>query len=297
VLRALKQMPAAGDPMGALIPALGTLALEHSVAVPPTLDAALEQGLWILGSLPTLIAARIRLERGERPVAPRKSLGYAANFLAMLTGAPPATESARAFESALILRADNELTPSTFAARVAASTGADVFGALMAGWSSLAGPRHGWHARNVFRVLEEIGGAENVDAWVTAHLARKEKIPGFGHQVYQGEDPRSELLRRLTQAECERAGQTDVLRTAQGLERAVRERTGQYPIVDFYLAVLYAALGIPKAYFTLIFALSRAPGFLAHVVEQYGDEGMIRPRAEYIGPGHRQYVPLRSRKS
>ena len=290
-------MPAGGDQMAALVPALGTLALEHSVAVPPTSDAALDQALWILGALPTLIAARIRLERGERPVAPRKSLGYAANFLAMLTGSPPVTESARAFESALILRADNELTPSTFAARVAASTGADVFAAFLAGWSALAGPRHGWHARNVAQALEEIGGAENVDAWVTARLARKEKIPGFGHQVYQGEDPRSELLRRLAEGECERAGQTAVLRTSQAVEQAVRERTGQYPIVDFHLAVLYAALGISPAHFTLIFALSRAPGFVAHVLEQYGDEGLIRPRAEYIGPGGRQYVPLRSRKS
>lgn len=295
-LRLLKGLPAGADAMGALRAALAAIALEHPVKVPPNRDDALAQAYRLLGVTPTIVAAWHRLRSGQRPLLPRKSLGYAENFLTMVLGAAPPPSAVKALDVALILRADNELNPSTFAARVTAATGADVFGSVLAGLSALAGPRHGWHTRNVMAALEEIGGPEQVGDWVRERLARKAKIPGFGHQVYQGEDPRTGLLRGLAEAECQRAGLWSLFRTARELELTVHRELGQHPIVDFYLAPLYRAIGFPVDLFTAIFAVSRMCGWVAHILEQYGDERLLRPRAEYIGPVDLEYRPLRKRR-
>jgi citrate synthase len=275
---------------------LSIAALEQPVKVPPTRDDALAQGTRLIGLTPTIVAAWHRLRSGERPVTPRKSLSFAANFLAMVTGSVPEPSAERAFDCALILRADNELNPSTFAARVTAATGADVFGSVLAGLSALAGPRHGWHPRNVLAALEEIGSPEQVAGWVRERLAQKKKVPGFGHVVYRGEDPRSGLLRGFAGEECQRAGLWSLFRTAHELEQVMVRETGQHPIVDFYLAPLYRAVGIPADLFTATFAVSRMCGWVAHILEQYGDERLLRPRAEYVGPVDLEYRSLRRRR-
>jgi len=244
-----------------------------------------------------MVGAVARLRRGERPVLPRKSLGFAENFLTLLPGADTSVEAVRALDAALILRADNELNPSTFAARVTAATGADLFGSILSAWSALSGPRHGAHARNVAAALDEIGGPDAVEAWVTARMAAGSRIAGFGHQVFRGEDPRTGFLRGLAEAQCARAGLTSLMETARALETCVVERSGRYPIVDFYLAPLYRAVGIPDELFTAVFAVSRMPGWTAHVLEQYQDERLLRPRAEYIGAVDRPYRPIRSRRT
>lgn len=295
-LRALKSAPAGADPMAVFRSALGTLALEHGTALPPSPEAAMAQGRRLIAVAPTLVAAFHRLRSGQKPVLPRKSLSFAANFLAMLTGQPADREAARAFDAALILRAENELNPSTFAARVVASTGADVFAAILGAASALGGPRHGGHTRNVMRALEEIGSPDGVSQWLRDRRGRQARIPGFGHVVYQGEDPRTALLRGLAERACERAGLWTLFRTARELERGMERETGQHAIVDFYLAPLYRALGIPVDLFTAVFAVSRMPGWVAHVLEQYGDEKLLRPRAAYIGPLGLTYRPIRSRK-
>lgn len=295
-LRTLKGLPAGSDSMGALRAVLAVLALEQPVRVPPSHEDAIAQGLRLIGVTPTVVAAYHRLRTGQKPVLPRKSLGFGANFLAMLSGTPPAPESARVLETALVLRADNELNPSTFAARVTAATGADVYGSVLAGLSALAGPRHGWHTRNVLAALEEIGTPERVEVWVRERQAQQKKIAGFGHVVYQAEDPRTGLLRTLAEAECQRAGVWPLFRTARELELVVVRETGQYPIVDFYLAPIYRALGIPTDLFTTVFAVSRMCGWVAHVVEQYADEKLLRPRAEYIGPVNLAYKSSRKRR-
>lgn len=296
LMRSLRQLPPSADAMGALRATIAALALEHPVKVPPNRDDALAQAYRLLGVTPTIVAAWHRLRSGQRPVLPRKSLGYAENFLTMVQGAPPPPSAVNALDVALILRADNELNPSTFAARVTAATGADVYGSVLAGLSALAGPRHGWHTRNVMQALEEIGSAEQVAAWVRERIARKAKIPGFGHQVYQGEDPRTGLLRGLAEAECQRAGIWELYRTARELEVTVHRETGQFPIVDFYLAPLYRAVGFPVDLFTTVFAVSRMSGWVAHILEQYGDDRLLRPRAEYIGPVDLEYRPIRKRR-
>jgi 2-methylcitrate synthase len=296
ILRALKQTPTRADPMAAVRVGLAVLAGEEGDSAPAA-ETGLLQAMRLLALIPTMVAAIARLRLGERPVLPKKSLGFAANFLAMLPRADTGAEAVRALDAALILRADNELNPSTFAARVTAATGADLFGSILAAWSALSGPRHGSHSRNVAALLDEIGSPEGVEAWVTARMAAGSRIAGFGHQVFRGEDPRTGFLRGLAEAQCASAGLTPLMETAKALEASVVERSGRYPIVDFYLAPLYRALGIPDALFTAIFAVSRMPGWAAHVLEQYQDDRLLRPRAEYIGAVDRPYRPIRSRRT
>jgi citrate synthase len=295
-LRVLKSLSAEADAMGALRAIVSLIALDQPVKLPPTPEEALAQGVRLIGLTPTIIAAWHRLRTGQKPLLPKKSHSYAANFLTMLTGTPPDSAAERAFDTALILRADNELNPSTFAARVTAATGADVYGGVIAGLSALAGPRHGWHARHVMAAIEEIGTPERVGEWVRERLAQQKKIPGFGHAVYQGEDPRTSMLRDLAEQECQRAGLWPLFRTARELDLLVVRETGQHPIIDFYLAPLYRALGIPADLFTAVFALSRMCGWIAHIREQYGDDKLLRPRAEYVGPVDLAYRTLRQRR-
>lgn len=295
-LRALKSLPAGADAMGALRAALAVVALEHPVRLPPSREDAMVQGVRLIGLTPTIVAAWHRLRSGQKPLLPKKSQSLAANFLSMVTGNAVDPAAERAFDTALILRADNELNPSTFAARVTAATGADVFGGVLAAVSALAGPRHGWHTRNVMAAIEEIGTPERVGEWVRERLALGKKIAGFGHVVYQGEDPRTAVLRDLAEAECQRAGMWPLFRTARELDLMVVRETGQHPIVDFYLAPLYRAVGIPTDLFTAVFAVSRMCGWVAHILEQYGDDKLLRPRAEYVGPVDLAYRTLRQRR-
>lgn len=296
VLRALKTPPAGTDSMTGLRAALAVLSLEHAVKLPPSREDALAQGLRLVAATPTIVAAQHRLRTAQKAILPKKSLGLAANFLAMVTGNAPGRDSERAFDGAMILRADNELNPSTFAARVTAATGADVFSGVIAAISALSGPRHGWHTRNVIAALDEIGSPEAAGEWVRRRLIQQLKIPGFGHVVYQGEDPRTSMLRGLAEAECQRAGLWPLFRTARELELVVARETGEHAIVDFYLAPLYRALGIPTELFTAVFAVSRMSGWVAHVLEQHGDDRLLRPRAEYVGPVDLEYRSQRQRR-
>jgi citrate synthase len=144
--------------------------------------------------------------------------------------------------------------------------------------------------------LDEIGSPEAAGEWVRRRLVQQTTVPGFGHPVYSGEDPRTGVLRALAEAECQRAGLWSLFRTARELELTVARETGQHPIVDFYLAPLYRAVGIPTELYTAVFAISRMCGWVAHVLEQYGDERLLRPRAAYVGPVDLEYRPVRKRR-
>jgi citrate synthase len=288
VLRLLRDAPAGTDPMALLRTAVSALGLEPGGPddVPGIPPAALD----LVAQMPTLVAAIHRARSGAKPVSPRRGLGAAANFLYMLRGEEPDKDLARAFDVALSLRADNELNPSTFAARVAAATRADVHGCITAALAALAGPLHGGHALAVYRLLEEIGSADRVAPVVDAALGRGKSLPGFGHPVYRGEDPRTAAMRRA--AEAAAAGSRAWLELARAVEEQARAATGKFANVDFYLAPLYHAAGIPPELFTPVFAVARIPGWLAHVLEQQAQEGLIRPRAAYVGPARQEYVSI-----
>jgi len=246
-----------------------------------------------------VVATLGRLNAGGGLIQPDPVLSHAANFLYMLTGDRPDSLSTRAFDVALVLHADHELNASTFAARVAAATLTDLHSAIVGAIGALKGPLHGGANADVMRLLLEIGQdatAERVDGAIRGKLTRKEKIPGFGHRVYHTEDPRATHLRQMSRELGQRSGQPQWFDISQRIETLVKSEKNLNPNVDFYSATTYHALGIPIDLFTPIFAVSRISGWTAHVLEQYDNNRLIRPRAEYIGPDYPQrYTPLESR--
>ena len=292
IARLLRDIPSGADPMALLRTAVSALGLDPTTPSPLEIPPA---ALDLVALMPTLVGAVHRIAGGEKPLTPRRGLTTAANLLYLVQGQEPARALADAFEVGLSLRADNELNPSTFAARVAAATKADVYGCITAALATLAGPLHGGHALAVYRLLEEIGSPDRLGAVVDARLASGRPFPGFGHPVYRGEDPRTGPMRRAAEAAAEAAGDRSWLELAQVVEARVQQATGRFANVDFYLAPLYRAAGIPPELFAPVFAVARMPGWLAHVLEQQGQEGLIRPRAAYIGQRRQEFVGLRRR--
>src|SRR3954463_7492077 len=253
----------------------------------------------LTAQISTLVATMGRMAKGQGPIDPDPVLGHAANFLYMLTGERPSGLATHAFDVALTLHADHELNASTFAARVAAATLTDIHSAIVGAIGALKGPLHGGANADVMRLLLEIGkdaGAEKAEEAVRAKLARKEKIPGFGHRVYHTEDPRATHLRQMSKDLGQRTGEPQWFEMSQRIEALVKTEKKLNPNVDFYSATTYHALGIDVDLFTPIFAVSRVSGWTAHVLEQYANNRLIRPRAEYVGPEYPQrYQPLDAR--
>jgi citrate synthase len=253
----------------------------------------------LTAQISSLVATLGRLAKGQGPIDPDPVLGHAANFLYMLTGERPSGLATHAFDVALTLHADHELNASTFAARVAAATLTDIHSTIVGAIGALKGPLHGGANADVMRLLLEIGKdgpPEKAEEVVRAKLARREKIPGFGHRVYHTEDPRATHLRQMSRDLGQRAGEPMWFEMSQRIEAVVKAEKKLNPNVDFYSATTYHALGIDVDLFTPIFAVSRVSGWTAHVLEQYANNRLIRPRAEYIGPEYPQrYQPLDAR--
>jgi citrate synthase len=288
VVTFIRRTPADSDPMAVLRTAVSGLGLSAREAPPFAAATAL------VAQLPALVAAMHRVHHGQRPLAPKRGLGIAAGFLYLMHGREAEPEMVRAFDAALTLRADNELNPSTFAARVAAATRADVHACVTAALAALAGSQHGGHSLSAFRLLEEIGSLSRVEAVVAERLAGS-GVPAFGHPVYR-EDPRTPPMREAAAAACEVARCGEWFGLARAVEERVRAVTGKFPNVDFYLAPLFKALRIPPELFTAVFAVGRISGWAAHILEQYGQPGLIRPRAAYVGPEHEEFRPLARRR-
>jgi citrate synthase len=290
VIRLLRAMPQ-GDGMDTLRTLTSALGHYDPDAADNSPQANYRKAVRLTAQLGSLVATLGRLNGGGGPIAPDPVLGHAANFLYMLTGNRPGGLETRAFDVALILHADHELNASTFAARVAAGTLTDIHSAIVAAVGTLKGPLHGGANADVMRMLLEIGrdaGPDRAAEAVRAKLARKQKIPGFGHRVYNTEDPRATHLRQMSRDLCQRAGMPEWFEMSQRIEAVVKAEKRLNPNVDFYSATTYHALGIPIDLFTPIFAVSRISGWTAHVLEQYANNRLIRPRAEYLGPAYPQ---------
>jgi citrate synthase len=298
VLRLMRMLPA-GDAMDQLRTLTSALSHYDPDATDNAPAANYRKAVRLTAQIGSIVATMGRTNAGGGPIQPDPVLGHAANFLYMLTGERPSGLATRAFDVALVLHADHELNASTFAARVAAATLTDIHSAIVAAIGALKGPLHGGANADVMRMLLEIGSEgppEKAEEVVRAKLARKEKIPGFGHRVYHTEDPRATHLRQMSRDLGQRAGQPIWYEMSQRIEAVVKAEKGLNPNVDFYSATTYYALGIPIDLFTPIFAVSRISGWTAHVLEQYANNRLIRPRAEYIGPEYPQrYRPFEER--
>jgi citrate synthase len=298
VVRLIKTLPQ-GDGMDALRTLTSALAHYDADAGERSPQANYRKSIRLTAQLGTLVAAIGRINAGKSPIPPDPVLSLAANFLYMLRGERPDSLAARAFDVALILHADHELNASTFAARVAAATLTDLHSAMVGAIGALKGPLHGGANADVMRMLLEIGKdapPQRVEDYIRAKLARKDKIPGFGHRVYRTEDPRATHLRQMSRELGQRAGELQWYEMSERIEALVRAEKKLNPNVDFYSASTYYVLGIPIELFTPIFAVSRISGWTAHVLEQYANNRLIRPRAEYTGPEYPQkYVPVELR--
>ncbi|HDR4436024.1 TPA: citrate synthase [Bacillus cereus] len=243
----------------------------------------------------TLVAAYARIRKGLDVVEPRNDLSLAANFLYMLNDREPKEVEIEAFDKALVLHADHELNASTFTARVCVATLSDVYSGITAAIGALKGPLHGGANENVMKMLTEIGEEENVESYIHNALQNKVKIMGFGHRVYEQGDPRAKHLREMSKRLCVLLGEEKWYNMSIKIEDIVTKEKGLPPNVDFYSASVYHCLGIDHDLFTPIFAISRMSGWLAHILEQYENNRLIRPRADYNGPTHQVYVPIAQR--
>jgi len=298
IIRLMRSLPV-GDGMDALRTLTSALAHYDPDAGDQSPRASYRKAVRLTAQVGTLVATMGRLNAGGGPLQPDPVLGHAANFLYLLTGERPSGAANRAFDVALILHADHELNASTFVARVAAATLTDIHSAIVSAIGALKGPLHGGANADVMRMLLEIGATSapgHAEEVVRTRLARKEKIPGFGHRVYRTEDPRATELRQMSRDLGHRVGQPAWFELSQRIEALVKTEKKLNPNVDFYSASTYYALGIPIDLFTPIFAVSRVSGWTAHVLEQYANNRLIRPRAEYIGPEYPlRYVSIEHR--
>jgi len=298
VMRAMRSLPAV-DGMDALRTLTSILGHYDPDASDRSQQAAYRKSVRLTGQLGSLVATWGRMAAGGGAIDPDPALGHAANFLYLLTGQRPSALATRAFDVSLVLHADHELNASTFVARVAAATLTDVHSAIVGAIGALKGPLHGGANADVMKMLLEIGkdaGVERAEANVRARLARKEKISGFGHRVYRTEDPRATHLRRFSKLLGEKSGQPQWFEMSQRIEEIVKTEKKLNPNVDFYSASMFYSLGIPVDLYTPIFAVSRISGWTAHVLEQYANNRLIRPRTDYIGPKYPQQVlPLDQR--
>jgi len=298
VMRHIKMLPAV-DGMDALRTMTSLLAHYDPDASESSASASYRKAVRLTAQMASLVATWGRMQQGGGPVAPDPAMGHAASFLYMLTGQRPSPTAVRAMDIALTLHADHELNASTFAARVAAATLTDIHSAVVAGVGTLKGPLHGGANAEVMKMLIEIGQdapPDRIDAYVRGKLARKEKIPGFGHRVYNTEDPRATHLRQMSRELGQKAGNTRWFEMSERIEAIVREEKKLYANVDFYSASTYYTMGIGLELYTPIFAVSRISGWTAHVLEQYANNRLIRPRADYTGPTYpQQWIPLEQR--
>jgi citrate synthase len=265
-------------------------------------DATLRKAYRLVNLVPETVAAWQRIRTGREPVDAGATGGHAARFLSLLEGREPSPDVARVMDLILTLHADHELNASTFAARVAVATMADLHAAVVAAIATLKGPRHGGANEDVLAMLLEIGDPARAEGFVEARLgtrgtlSRRERadprarIPGFGHRVYRVDDARARVIRGMAKSMAEATGRGRLFEVAERVYDAMRARTALPVNVDFFSAVVYDALGIPPDFCTSIFAVGRVAGWCAHALEQYADNRLIRPRADFVGPAPRPLV-------
>ncbi len=282
-------------PMAALRTAVSLLGLFDEEADDMSPEANYRKAIRLQAQLPIIVTSFARIRKGLEPIEPRTDLSMAANFLYTLLGEEPNEVAVEAFNKALVLHADHELNASTFTARVCVATLSDVYSGVTSAIGALKGPLHGGANEAVMKMLSEIGEVENVESYINEKFANKEKIMGFGHRVYRKGDPRAKHLKKMSEKLTKLTGQPKWYEMSTKIEDLVTARKPLPPNVDFYSASMYHSLGIDHDLFTPIFAVSRVSGWLAHILEQYENNRLIRPRAEYVGPEKQIYIPVEQR--
>jgi citrate synthase len=271
------------SPMDVLRTAVSMLSLYDPQAKDMAPEANRTKAIKLMSQTSTIVTTFDRLRKGQPVIPGDPSLGFAANFLYCLTGKKPDEVMERAFDIALTLHADHELNASTFAARVTAATLSDIYSAATSAIGALKGPLHGGANEDVIKMLLEAGSIDKAVEMVRDKLNNKQKLPGFGHRVYRVLDPRAVHLAHLSEEIGKRTGHVALYEMSKAIEKTAKETKNLNANVDFFSASTYYSLGIPVDLFTPIFAVSRMSGWTAHVLEQYSNNRLIRPRADYTG--------------
>ncbi|RFA35001.1 citrate synthase [Virgibacillus dokdonensis] len=282
-------------PMTALRTAVSMLGLYDEEAEVMEAQANKRKAIRIQAKIVSIVTAFARIRKGKDPVQPKLSYNYAENLLFMLNGKEPKEIEVEAMNKALVLHADHELNASTFTARVCVATLSDIYSGMTAAIGALKGPLHGGANEAVMKMLTEIGEEENAIPYIQEKLDNKEKIMGMGHRVYKSGDPRAKFLKEMSKQLTELIGEPKWYKMSVKIEDYIKDHKGLPANVDFYSASVYHSLGIDHDLFTPIFAVSRTSGWLAHILEQYADNRLIRPRAEYTGPISPEYSTIDKR--
>ncbi|MFT3990109.1 MAG: citrate/2-methylcitrate synthase [Luteolibacter sp.] len=294
VLAFLKNAPKDANPMDIVRTGVSMLGLyDKRATIGENQDQAVDEqiGLSIVAKIPVIVAAFHRYRQGLELPAIREDLSEAQHFLYLINGEIPTERAAKILDVALILHADHGMNASTFSARVTIATLSDMYSAITSAIGTLKGPLHGGANEGVIHMLQEIGEPENVDAYVEGKLERKEKIMGIGHRIYKVLDPRAPHLRHLAVKLTDELGEPKWIRMCERIAEIMRERKNLEANVDFYSATVYYSLGIPTDLFTPIFAIARASGWTAQVLEQLRDNRLYRPLTLYTGPQTLSPVP------
>jgi citrate synthase len=297
----LKLFPESGHPMDALAATIAAMGMFYPGDHVHDADYRRRSAVRLVAKVPTIVAAFHRIRRGDDPIAPRNDLGHAENFLYMLTGEEPEAMVSNALDTMLVLHAEHSMAPSTFCARVAASTLADPFAVVSTAVTALSGALHGGANEEVLRMLRSIPatGPSAIREWAEDRLARREKISGFGHREYKVKDPRATIEQELIDELFERFGRSAIYDTAVELESAMADLVGDrglYPNVDYYSGIVYEMLGLPTDLFTPMYAVARVAGWLAHLFEQVENNRMFRPSQIWEGQADRPYVARPDRR-
>ncbi len=297
VVKILKETVHKTTAMEALRTAVSALAGGDEDVKDVKTDYHIAIGNSLIAKFPTLVAYYHRLNSGQKIIKPKKSLGYAANFLYMVNGKIPSKEEARAIDVDFILHAEHGFNASTFAVRITISTLSDMYSAMTTGIGVLKGPLHGGAAEAVFGQLKQIGSVENVEPFVKNVLAKHDKMMGIGHRVYKTYDPRARVLEKEARKFSEgKKSDMKWYRIAEKISQVMQREKNLYPNVDFFSAIVYDELGLPLELDSTIFAIARSAGWVAHALEQYEDNRLIRPLEYYTGPIDLKFVPIGERK-
>ena len=295
VHRFLENLQPGMHPMDALRTGISLLGLVDPDAQDGSHAANLRKSMRLLSQVPLLIAGNHRGIAGRSSTRANQSGQFAQHLLHLLASqndGETGVAMVQALDVSLILYAEHEFNASTFAARVTASTLADLHGAITAAVATLKGPLHGGANEAVAAMLVEIGSPTRAENWLREAFTQKRRVMGFGHRVLRQGDTRSAIIQRHAERLSHLCGDNRWYETAATIHRIMREEKGLHPNLDFYTAVAYLLMGIPRELSTPLFVCSRMTGWCAHVIEQQDHNRLIRPRALYTGPAPRTYEPL-----
>ena len=283
VMRMVAAAPSSAHPMAVLRTAVSMVGADDPNANDVTPEDNLRKAASLTAVMPTIVAAQVRTAAGEAPIPPDPSLDHAANYLHMVTDAAPDETTRRTLDATLVLYAEHETNASTFAARVVAGTLSDFYSAVIAGIGAIKGPLHGGAIEGAMEMFMKVGAPEKAAAYVDGELAARRILPGFGHRVYKAGDPRAGVLREMARDLADALGERIWFDIAEACETRMGETKGIIPNVDYFAAIVLHQIGVPLALMTNVVASARIAGWSAHILEQYANNRLIRPRARYVG--------------